>query len=545
MKSYNGNIGNIRNIIQVDHWNAGNARWQAKRTEIEAALLMKKPDILFVSEANLYDTLPDNMRNIDGYNLYYPEKMMNKHKYVRIVMLAREELDINIHPEWMHEDLSIIWASVRYSTRKRMRVGGVYREHRLLMQPQPNLTVSPMAQNWRWNLIINSWKLASRDIMCTLVGDTNLDYLKWQHPDEAHKKMVEKTRDEMEPEGFTQTVRGYTRQWPGQSDSLLDQCWVNHPTRVICTTNENRSSSDHNYIGVVLRTKDKKDNNFESKRRVWKNFKPENFRMRLRNIDWEPLYSSKNINTVNDYFVEKVGGALEEEAPSKFIQSRKNHCNWVSGDMVNKMEDRDSARQAARISDSQEDWATYRRLRNNCSKELKNCKDEYFKKLFVAFKEAGDSKNTYRTAKKILGWTAPKRPSMLLENGIIHRKPEKIANILQKFYAKKVTDLMTALKSRGRDPLRLLAKSFESWDHNESDRTFTFKKVTIVETLGFIKKLGNTTATGIDRIDSLSIKVAASELCGPISHIINTSLDSGEFANRWKIFFHHTTLEIQ
>ena len=191
MKSYNGNRA-IRNIIQIDHWNAGNAKWQNKITEIEAVLLAKKPDILFVSEANLYDTLPIYMRQITGYELHFPEKMMEKHKYVRLVMLAKEGMEIELHPEWMHEDLSIIWASVQYSTRKKMRVGGVYREHRLLLQPQPNLTVSPMAQNIRWNQIINSWKLASRDVMCTLVGDTNLDYLKWGHPEDSHRRMVER-----------------------------------------------------------------------------------------------------------------------------------------------------------------------------------------------------------------------------------------------------------------------------------------------------------------------------------------------------------------
>ena len=294
----------------------------------------------------------------------------------------------------------------------------------------------------------------------------------------------------METEGFTQIVKGYTRQWPGQVDSLIDQCWVNHPARVISTVNENRASSDHNYIGVVLRTKDRRENCSESQRRQWKNFQPDNFRRRLRGIDWGPMYECKDINVVNDFFVDKVGKALEEEAPLKFVQHRKNHCNWVNEDMVQQMRLRDQARQTARTTNSQDDWGTYRRLRNACSKDLKKCKDEYYKKIFEAFREAGDSKNTFRTAKRLLGWTAPKQPTMFLVNGTIFRKPVQLANILQRHYSNKVTNLMSVLEKRGCDPLRFLSRAFNKWDKNESDRTFTLRNVTTLETLGFIKKTG-------------------------------------------------------
>ena len=61
------------------------------------------------------------------------------------------------------------------------------------------------------------------------------------------------------------------------------------------------------------------------------------------------------------------------------------------------------------------------------------------------------------------------------------------------------------------------------------------RKVTRLETLKHIRKFGNSTAFGTDFIDSLSIKTAAADLCGPLTHLINSSIGTSKYANRWKI----------
>ena len=117
VKMYNGNRL-IRNIIKLAHWNLGNSKWENKLIEIEALVLELTPDLIFISEANMWDSVPDYQRNIPGYKLFVPQAMMKKHKYARIVLLAREGLDIKIHEELMHQDISMMWVSVKYSDRK-------------------------------------------------------------------------------------------------------------------------------------------------------------------------------------------------------------------------------------------------------------------------------------------------------------------------------------------------------------------------------------------------------------------------------------------
>ena len=53
--------------------------------------------------------------------------------------------------------------------------------------------------------------------------------------------------------GFHQMVRGIMRQWNGQPDSCLDQCWMklNNPGRMIYIRNIPGAFSDHNMIVVI------------------------------------------------------------------------------------------------------------------------------------------------------------------------------------------------------------------------------------------------------------------------------------------------------
>ena len=160
VKMRNGNRIN-RNMLKISHWNMGNAMWQNKRTELDALILDKHPDLLYISEANLMDNIPDHERYVEGYRLYLP-LTMTKHKCAMIVLLARQEIDIKIHTEWMHEDVAVIWASVLNGNRSTIKVGGVYREHQMLLKAKPNPTKSDEAQLYRWNMFLKGWKKASK-----------------------------------------------------------------------------------------------------------------------------------------------------------------------------------------------------------------------------------------------------------------------------------------------------------------------------------------------------------------------------------------------
>ena len=86
MRSYNGNR---LNLIKLVHWNAGNSKWESKRIELEALVLEKQPDILFISEANLWKDLDDNQRDIPGYTLAFPQSNDGKSQLCQVSALSQ------------------------------------------------------------------------------------------------------------------------------------------------------------------------------------------------------------------------------------------------------------------------------------------------------------------------------------------------------------------------------------------------------------------------------------------------------------------------
>ena len=182
----NVNIIN-RSIVKLAHWNMGNKCCENKKTEIEALILDKSPDLLYISEANLMDTLQDFERQRDGYTLHLPSTMQ-KHRYARLVLLVKDGVDVIIHNDLMHEYIAVMWVSVKNGRRKLMKIGGINCKHKLLWKPKPNPTSLDSAQLEGWNQFLAGWKRAAKDNMCVMLEDTNLDYIKWETPDQSHEK---------------------------------------------------------------------------------------------------------------------------------------------------------------------------------------------------------------------------------------------------------------------------------------------------------------------------------------------------------------------
>ena len=392
-------------------------------------IIGKTPDLLFVSESNLMETLPEMERQIEGYSLHLP-LTMRKHRYARLILLVREGIDVKIHLNLMHEDIAAIWVSIRCGNKYKMKIGGIYREHQLMLKPKPNPSKTEAAQLARWNIFINCWKRAAKDKTCIVIGDTNLDYLTWDNPETHLAKMVDRTKLEIETIGFIQIIRGVTRSWRKQRDSLLDQCWTNRPECIISWQNEQDASSDHNIINLVVRMKEKCFSSQEIKKRHWKFFCPLIFREEIGKLDWTPLYEAEKVDLMNSIFEEKMSNVLNLLAPMKTFQLRKKFRNWIDQELKVAMLDRDLQRDIARLSDLDSDWISYRRKRNDCTKLLKSKKDEYMSNLFNSFNSKNDTKSTYRTTKNMLGWTTPGPPNCLMieksvniRGGVQHNPP--------------------------------------------------------------------------------------------------------------------------
>ena len=534
IKTINGNRGGgLKQTIRLSHWNIGNSWWENKKTEIMALIIEEDPDLFFISEANMREDITPEEKYIDGYYHITPNTAVGM-GYSRLILLVKEGVKVSIMDECMDVTIPAIWVKIISRGRKPLVVGGLYREHHLLLQPQPNNTDMRHLQNARWKKSLTGWTKAARNTKCVLIGDLNLDYVKWADPDYRNKRMVQDTKDTIEQLGFCQIISEVTRAWPGTPSSLVDHIWTNAPGCIMTTKNSVRSASDHNHISAILRTKDREEMKHETTRRNRKDMDIKEYKRRISILDWSDFLNCQDINLLNSTFVDKVGGILDELAPLRTYQMRRRHINWLSNEMKSEMRMRDLSRETARRTGEARHWSLYRKLRNKCSKNLIKSKNEHFRTMYKKFESENDTKSIFRTTKNLLNWGGGSPQSFLME-GKLFRRPIDLANLQLKIFEDKVDKLTRHLTGLQTNPLRWLKLATSRWESYDTLPNFTFSEVSVSEITNLIAKLGNLSALGLDNIDSQAIKDATPHLTVPIRHIVNISLRSSTYANKWKL----------
>ena len=322
--------GNTVNKISIIHWNMGSRLWENKLEELELLLSEKKPDLCFISEANISASKNLDEMNVPGHQLILP-RTMSRLGHARIALVVKNHFNVHILNEYMHDDIASIWVRIGDNKKQSIVVGGLYREHSILGEDISNLTngEKQAKQEERWRKLVTQWRRAGVSNNCVIIGDINLNFLDWEEPESGHENMIELVKDNLETTGFTQIVKKYTRSMSNQRDSLIDHIWTNKSTRILRHFNEVRNDSDHNVIGVDVSKKDVKIGGFNVKRRSWTNFDKDRFLTKVKNIDWKDILEDYNVDTANSKTEERLREVIDSEAPMSVIQMRSRYNKWI------------------------------------------------------------------------------------------------------------------------------------------------------------------------------------------------------------------------
>ena len=213
--------------------------------------------------------LPEDLIEIEGYDLI-KAKTVSRYKYSRIVLLCKSGLIYNVEWDRMNDSVSSIWIRLGGRGRRGLLVGGVYREHSIIRQDDKNNLSDQIYQESRWSSFINQWKAAISWGPCLVIGDMNLNIMKWDKLEQINENMVEQTKDEISTLNTHQVIRGPTRFWNCTQPSLVDQCWGNCIENIFNIRNVTRGTADQNFILVQYRLCGKIMSKMETKGRDWK-----------------------------------------------------------------------------------------------------------------------------------------------------------------------------------------------------------------------------------------------------------------------------------
>ena len=107
--------------------------------------------------------------------------------------------------------------------------------------------------------------------------------------------------------------------------------------------------------------------------------------------------------------------------------------------------------------------------------------------------------------------------------------PSGLASAMNRFFLEKIRNLRSGIPTLSGDPVKKLREAMRG-----KNCTFMIKEVEVEEVFKLIMKLKNSSATGVDYIDTNIIKLVARNIAPPLTHIINLSVKSSTFPSLWK-----------
>ena len=128
---------------------------------------------------------------------------------------------------------------------------------------------------------------------------------------------------------------------------------------------------------------------------------------------------------------------LDNLAPLKSFQVRKNYCYWLSKETKDLMRTRNQAQKLASQTQREEDWNSYRVLRNQVNNRRS------FEKLDISRKSLNEcsknSKDTWKCVKDILSWSSNGGPlTQLVSYGSLLTKHADLIETMNSFLITKV-----------------------------------------------------------------------------------------------------------
>ena len=135
----------------------------------------------------------------------------------------------------------------------------------------------------------------------------------------------------------------------------------------------------------------------------------------------------------------------------------------------------------------------------------------------------------WKTVKGWLGWGSTGPPTQLFSEGRVVTSPAGIASSMNRFFLDKIKKLREKIPQVVSDPLGKLKEAMRN-----RASSFCLQQVKEEDIVKIIKNLKNSSASGVDYIDTRTIKLVADIIAPSLTHIINLSILTSTFPNIWK-----------
>ena len=324
------------------------------------------PNIVAVMESWLKENIPNSIIDIAGYNVYRQDrKFANREGRIKrggglLLYMRNDLLYDNLGGDFFNiynQDVEITTIKINRPHTRKLYLILVYRP------PNGNIANARDHLNNITKLISH---LDTSDII--IGGDLNIDFSR------PRKEDTKKLKHFSTKNNLTQHIKDPTR--PMDSDAIIDLIFTNC-RHVKYTGVLPWNISDHVPVFISIK-KDKTP--IEKTEFTGRNFDQQILMEMIRGKEWDIFYNNDtDINKKWDILYENVLKTIDALIPVKKFKFRKSKPEWMAGDLVEYMKDRDAAlKKAARTKDP-DDKRLARRARNRVNLLIRNAKNDFVK----------------------------------------------------------------------------------------------------------------------------------------------------------------------
>lgn len=487
IRSYNKNIDNVLILLED---------------------LKVKFDLIVLTEAWL--ECGNNLTDLEGYDVYSTEIHWNRNDGV--IVYCKTELGVTSQQVSMGEATGLQLDF--YTDNRHFNVVAIYRS--------PSMNYHSFVTD-----LNNYYSNVNKHTTYFYVGDINIDIL------HSCQNVFEKDYylNILYSVGFTDYINKPTRVTE-RSETCIDHLFVNHfDYSAISSCILKTDVTDHYAIVAKLEYCSSKNLHTKTDDNETITYIDQKLLQELiERQPWDHVLALQDVNLCCDAFISTFDHLKCQATKSKYKTSRHKKLKpWITTNLIRGIRERDRLSKRVKRHPFDENLkVNYRNYRNWLNREIKSAKISYYKHKIL--ESTGRPKEFWNIVNEISGIKKirEKFPLSLFYEKSDKDGIKKVANSFNNFFTNVGRNLAQRIPQMAGPPL--VDDSAFRVRHE-----FRLEPITDSQLEWCIGDLRGGSAPGIDGISAILLKNNIPALIPPLKHLINLSILSGQFPDRFKI----------
>ena len=349
-----------------------------------------------------------------------------------------------------------------------------------------------------------------------LMGDLNIDLNDEQNPNST--SLIENLLHF----GLSQKIVDPTRHAKNNPSTLIDHIYTNSDS-IREAGNITLNISDHDLV-YVLRKKARLPNiKLAFKGRSYRHYNRELFQEKLAAQDWDPFYSSDNVDQAWNIMLTNIEKEIEAMCPLKRIKIKRQKDPWITNEILEFIHDKNNLLQEAKRTQHTDDWDAARIARNLVASMIKDAKRDY---LTNEINNDHDPRKFWDRLHSMF----PDKPTTGKINLLNAQNGEMLEESQTPDYAN------AFFTSIGSKIIQETGFDINNWSYkgDEYPNNFLLREVEIEEVLYEVKNLKITKPSGIENISTKIIKDSLWAIAHQFTWLLNLSIRTTCIPVLWK-----------